>query len=60
MLLRIFLIDGDQETENIVRKMGRAAGYKTKVVPIKNYEFENGMIRDIREAMTEMYDIGEF
>lgn len=58
--LRIFLIDGDANTEDNVRRIGQAAGPRTKVIPVKNYELGSGVIRDVSQCIREMYDIGEF
>lgn len=57
ILLRIFLIDGDSTAESNVRHIGEAAGKQTKFMPIKNYQLSNGMIRDVADAMGEMYHI---
>lgn len=58
--LRIFLIDGSEESEAAIRSIGNAAGRGTKVIPVKNYEFAGGMIKDISKALGEMYDIERF
>ncbi len=57
VLLRIFLIDGNKETEEKIWKIGRAAGPATKVVPVKNYQLSGGVIRDISKAIGDMYSI---
>ncbi len=57
--LRIILIDGDENTEDITRKIGKAAG-DTKVIPVKNYQLPGGMLRDISEVIGGMYDIDRF
>ncbi len=60
VLLRIFLIDGDAETEGIMRKVGLAAGTATKLMPVKNYELAGGLIRDVPGLFRQMYAIAEF
>jgi len=60
IMLRIYLIDGDDQTENIIRKIGRAAGENTKFVPIKNYELGGSVIRNIHQAIQGMYDLENF
>lgn len=60
IMLRIFLIDGNKGTEDIIRRVGRAAGPRTKVVPVKNYELGGGVMRDISSVFREMYDIDKF
>ena len=60
LMLRIFLIDGNEGTEKIIRRIGAAAGKSTKVIPVKNYEFSNGMIKDIANVINQMYAIEEF
>lgn len=60
ILLRIFLIDGNKETEENIRKIGKAAGPLTKVVSVKNYQLSGGVIRDVAAAMGDMHSIGEF
>ncbi len=57
MLLRIFFIDGEKESEKNIRMIGEAAGPATKVVPVKNYQLSGGVIRDISKAIGEMYSI---
>ena len=58
--LRLYLIDGDKETEEITRRLGLAAGRGTKVTCIKNYELADGVIKDIDACLSEMYDIEAF
>ncbi len=58
--LRIFLIDGNRETEEIIRQIGRAAGSETKILPVKNYQLAGGVIKDISQAIGEMYEVGRF
>ncbi|MBI2672903.1 hypothetical protein HYX19_01465 [Candidatus Woesearchaeota archaeon] len=60
ILFRIFLIDGNETTENNIRKIGSAAGPNTKVMPIKNYMLPSGMIKDIASSIKEMYSIEQF
>jgi len=60
VLLRIFLIDGDKTSEDIVRQVGKAAGPGTKVIPVKNYQLAGGLIRDVSAAIKGMYAISEF
>jgi len=60
VMLRIFLIDGNKETEGKIRKIGRAAGPPTKVIPVKNYQLSGGVIRDVAKAISEMYSIDQF
>ncbi len=60
LMLRIFLIDGNSETRNIIRKIGKAAGPETRVIPVDNYELGGKMIRDISQSIGEMYYVNEF
>ncbi len=60
ILLRIFLIDGDAESEEIIRQIGRAAGPSTKVIPVKNYQLPSGLIKEISQAIKGMYAIDAF
>lgn len=60
VMLRIFLIDGDDETRDVVRKIGRAAGPDTKVIPVDNYQLADGVIRDVGSAIRGMYSIANF
>ncbi|MBI2580850.1 hypothetical protein HYV85_03500 [Candidatus Woesearchaeota archaeon] len=60
IMLRIFLIDGDKETEENVRKFGSAAGLQTKVVPVRNYQLGGKVIADMSKAIGEMRGIAEF
>jgi hypothetical protein len=58
--LRIFLIDGDNQTKSIIRRIGNAAGPSTAVIPLSNYELEEGMIRNVKDTLHQMYEIGNF
>lgn len=58
--LRIFLVDGDSCTEDKIRKIGKAAGNSTKVIPVKNYQLANGLIKDVSKAIGNMYSISYF
>ena len=60
ILLRIFLIDPNDSSEEKVRKIGAAAGSNTKVMSIKNYHLPNGMIKDVSDAMGEFLSIKSF
>ncbi len=60
IMLRIFLIDGDDESEPIIRQIGRAAGPQTKVIPVKNYQLPNGLIKDLSQAIKGMYSVNTF
>jgi hypothetical protein len=60
ILLRIYLIDGDRETEGIVRKIGRYAGNSTKVVSLKNYQLAGEVLKGLEESLIHMYDISDF
>lgn len=55
ILLRVFLIDGDKESEGLIRQIGQAAGDQTRVIPVKNYRLPNGMIKDVADSIGEMY-----
>ncbi len=56
IMLRIFLIDGDAESEENIRQIGNAAG-STKVIPVKNYQLPTGVIKDLSEVIKGMYAI---
>ncbi len=58
--LRIFLINGDANSEENIRKIGRAAGPNTKVIPIKDYELPGGVLRNIDQSIGEMQSIMSF
>ena len=60
IMLRIFLVDGNIETEDIIRKVGRAAGRNTKIIPVKNYTLASGVIKDIADVIKDMYNIDQF
>jgi hypothetical protein len=58
--LVLYLIDGDKNTEENIRKIGKAAGQKTKVANIKNFVLPGGMLMDVVDSMSEIYDISNF
>ena len=58
--LRIFMIDGDAENKAIIRKIGLAAGTDTAIIPVENYQLANGLIKDVSQAIGEMYSISSF
>ncbi|MBI3334757.1 hypothetical protein HYZ97_04695 [Candidatus Pacearchaeota archaeon] len=60
IMLRIFLIDPEPQSAEIIRSIGKAAGEQTKVMPIKNYQLANGVIKDIADTMGQMQSIGTF
>jgi hypothetical protein len=60
ILLRIYLIDGDKETEKIVRNIGKYAGNSTKVIPLKNYQLAGGVLKGLEESLIQMYSISNF
>ncbi len=59
-LLSMFLIDGNARTENITRKLGKAAGPDTTVIPVKNYELAAGVILNVPSMLKKMYNITNF
>ena len=58
--LRIFLIDGNGETKENIRQIGKAAGTQSKVIPVENYQLAGGALRDIADVLRDMYDVGKF
>jgi uncharacterized protein with von Willebrand factor type A (vWA) domain len=58
--LRIFLVDGNEKTESIIRRIGEAAGPSTKVIPIKNYELKEGVFLNFADTLSDMYYIEDF
>ena len=60
LMLRIFLIDGNRDTEEIMRRVGKAAGPRTKIASVKGYQLGGSVIKDIPDVLSEMYDIAHF
>lgn len=60
ILLRIFLIDGTEGTEENIRKIGMAAGQYTKVIPVESYALGKRVIGDVSDAIGEIRVITEF
>jgi len=60
IMLNIFLIDGNYDTESITREIGKAAGDRTRVIPVTNYQLATGAIKNIDEVIREMYTINDF
>lgn len=58
--LRIFFIDGDETTIGIMRKIAKAAGNDTKIIPIKNYQLATGTLKEVHDVLGEMYSANEF
>ncbi|MBI5065584.1 hypothetical protein HZA97_05090, partial [Candidatus Woesearchaeota archaeon] len=58
--LRIFFIDGDQASTEMMRKIARAAGNDTKIIPIKNYQLAAGTLKEVQDVLGEMYSANEF
>lgn len=58
--LRIFLIDGNEYTQNLIRRMGREAGKDTKVCPVGVQDLAGEVIKDIPRAIGEMREIDLF
>ena len=60
LYLRIFLVDGNAESNQVVRQIGMAAGKDTKVMTINNYRLQQGMIRNLQESIGDLQSITEF
>ncbi len=58
--LRIFFIDGNQTSTEIMRKIAKAAGNDTKIIPIKNYQLATGALKEVQDVLGEMYTANEF
>jgi hypothetical protein len=54
IMLRMFLVDGNEQSKDIIRTIGRAAGPDTKVVCVDNYQLAGGAIRDLSSAIKQM------
>ncbi len=59
LLLRIFLIDSNAGTIDNTRRIGKAAGPKTRVFPISNYQLSGGLIKDVADAIGDIKTIDE-
>ena len=54
IMLRMFLVDGNEESRKAIKAIGRAAGPDTKVVCVDNYQLAGGAIRDLSSAIKQM------
>jgi hypothetical protein len=60
LLLRIFLIDGNPTTEEIMKGVAYAAGPRTKIASIKNYTVGGEIVKDISACISDFQDITNF
>ncbi|HLC66905.1 MAG TPA: vWA domain-containing protein, partial [Candidatus Nanoarchaeia archaeon] len=60
ILLRIFLVDGNARTEEIIREIGRAAGPRTKVIPVRYDALGKDVLRDVSTSIGQMAEIAYF
>lgn len=58
--LWIYLVDGNSETISNIRKIGKAAGQRTRVIPVKDYQLGNQVVRNISKAIGELRNIENF
>jgi len=60
IMLRVFLIDGNDNAKKIIRKIGKAAGESTKVIPVESRKLASGVMKELSESMNDMMDIMNF
>lgn len=60
ILLRVFLIDGDEAAQENIRQIGRAAGRYTRVLEVDSTRLGSGVIGDFAKSIGEMRNIEDF
>lgn len=60
VMLRVFLVDGDDESRTKIKKIGSAAGQMTRVACVKGKDLAKGVVKDFSECIGQMKSIDNF